>query len=367
MPANVTAERPVQAPPRVQAPPAAKGRWLTGSLAIGLLITMICSVGIGALAIPVADVVAILLKQIGLETGPVDAQQETILLVIRLPRILLGVLVGAVLSMAGASIQGLFRNPLADPGLIGISSGASLMAVVMIVLQVKLFTGLSALSGLYALSLAAFAGAVGATLLVYFLSRQGGRTIVSTMLLVGIAVNVLCEACRGLLVYMADDAQLRAISFWSLGSLGGATWEIVRVASPFLLAPLLLMPRLSRSLNAFTLGESQAGHLGVNVGRLKGSVILLTTLGVGVAVAVSGMIGFVGLVVPHLIRQMAGADNRLVLPASGLLGAIILTLADLVARTLVAPAELPIGIITGLAGAPVFLYILLKNRSQTHA
>lgn len=367
MPANVTAERPVQAPPRVQTPPAAKGRWLTGGLAIGLLITMICSVGIGALAIPVADVVAILLKQIGLETGPVDAQQETILLVIRLPRILLGVLVGAVLSMAGASIQGLFRNPLADPGLIGISSGASLMAVVMIVLQVKLFTGLSALSGLYALSLAAFAGAVSATLLVYFLSRQGGRTIVSTMLLVGIAVNVLCEACRGLLVYMADDAQLRAISFWSLGSLGGATREVLQVAGPFLLAPLLLMPRLSRSLNAFTLGESQAGHLGVNVGRLKGSVILLTTLGGGVAVAVSGMIGFVGLVVPHLIRQMAGADNRLVLPASGLLGAIILTLADLVARTLVAPAELPIGIITGLAGAPVFLYILLKNRSQTHA
>ncbi len=364
---DATIERPVQTPLRVHTGPAAKSRWLTSGLAIGLLITMICSVGIGALAIPVADVVAILLKQIGLETGPVDAQQETILLVIRLPRILLGVLVGAVLSMAGASIQGLFRNPLADPGLIGISSGASLMAVVMIVLQVKLFTGLSALSGLYALSLAAFAGAVCATVLVYFLSRQGGRTIVSTMLLVGIAVNVLCEACRGLLVYMADDAQLRAISFWSLGSLGGATWEVIRVASPFLLAPLLLMPRLSRSLNAFTLGESQAGHLGVNVGRLKGSVILLTTLGVGVAVAVSGMIGFVGLVVPHLIRQMAGADNRLVLPASGLLGAIILTLADLVARTLVAPAELPIGIITGMAGAPVFLYILLKNRSQAHA
>ncbi|OIN59976.1 Fe3+-siderophore ABC transporter permease [Arsenicibacter rosenii] len=340
---------------------------MLGGLAAGLVVTILCSVGVGALPIPVSGVVAILMKQLGIATGAVDAQQETILLVIRLPRILLGVLVGAVLSMAGASIQGLFRNPLADPGLIGISSGASLMAVVMIVLQINLFTGLSALSGLYALSLAAFTGATGATLLVYFLSRQGGRTVVSTMLLVGIAVNVLCEACRGLLVYLADDTQLRAISFWSLGSLGGATREILSVAGPFLLIPLLLLPRLGRSLNAFTLGESQAGHLGVHVGRLKGSVILLTTLGVGVAVSVSGMIGFVGLVVPHLIRQMAGADNRLVLPASGLLGAIILTLADLLARTLVAPAELPIGIITGMAGAPVFLSILLKNRSQSHA
>ncbi|GAB3908025.1 iron ABC transporter permease [Larkinella knui] len=341
--------------------PRSKGWWLNGLLLVLLLVVMVWSVGIGAVSISVPDVLAILLRQVGWEIAAVEPQQETVLTVIRLPRILLGVLVGGVLGISGAAIQGLFRNPLADPGLIGISSGASVMAVLMIVLQLKIFRDLSSLSGLYTLSLAAFAGAVGTTLLVYTLARKNGRTVVSTMLLVGIAINVFCEALRGLMMYLADEAQLRTISTWSMGSLGGASWEVLQVATPFLLLPILLMPRLSKPMNAFALGESQAGHLGVDVSKLKRNVVILATLGVGVAVAVSGVIGFIGLVVPHLIRLISGANHRTVLPASALLGAIVLTLSDLVARTIVMPAELPIGIITGMIGAPTFLFMLIRG------
>ncbi|MGA0559491.1 FecCD family ABC transporter permease [Larkinella sp. VNQ87] len=359
----------VQQPPISVRPPhpvrtesyRSRAWWLNSLLVVLLLAVMVWSVGIGAVSIPVPDVLAILFGQLGWETGVVEPQQETVLTIIRLPRVLLGVLVGAVLGISGAAIQGLFRNPLADPGLIGISSGASVVAVLMIVLQLKVFQELSSLSGLYALSLAAFAGAVGTTLLVYSLARRHGQTVVSTMLLVGIAINVLCEALRGLMMYLADEAQLRAISYWSLGSLGGASWDVLQVATPFLLVPILLMPRLSKSMNAFALGESQAGHLGVDVSALKRNVIILATMGVGVAVAVSGVIGFIGLVIPHLIRLIAGANHRTVLPASALLGAIVLTLSDLVARTIVAPAELPLGIITGMIGAPTFLFLLLRR------
>ncbi|GAB3319230.1 iron ABC transporter permease [Larkinella ripae] len=342
-------------------PPRNRGWWLNGLLGVLLVIVMLGAVGVGAVAIPIPDVLVILFKQLGWEIGTVEPQQETVLTVIRLPRILLGVLVGGVLGISGAAIQGLFRNPLADPSLIGVSSGASVMAVLMIVLQLKFFQELSTLSGLYALSLAAFAGAVGTTLLVYTLARKQGRTVISTMLLVGIAINVFCEALRGLMMYLADEAQLRAISYWSMGSLGGASWEVLQVATPFLLIPVLLMPRMSKPMNAFALGESQAGHLGVDVPKLKRNVIILATLGVGVAVAVSGVIGFIGLVIPHLIRLMAGANHRTVLPGSALLGAIVLTLSDLVARTIVAPAELPLGIITGMIGAPTFLFLLIRG------
>lgn len=313
--------------------------------------------------ITASDVVAILLKQLGWTGASVEPQQEAVLMAIRLPRVLLGVLIGAVLGISGAAMQGLFRNPLADPGLIGISSGASLFAVVTIVLQVKLAQWLPIQPGLYMLSLAAFSGAALTTLLVYHLSRQHGKAVVATMLLAGIAVNALSGALTGLMTYLANDAQLRSITFWGLGSLGGASWEMLRVIAPILLLPLLLMPRLGKSLNAFALGESQAGHLGIDARRLKRQVILLATLGVGVSVAVAGVIGFVGLVIPHLIRLVAGADHRLVIPGSALLGAILLTGADLVARTIVAPAELPIGIITALLGTPLFLYMLVKNRT----
>lgn len=355
--APVTATKPIAT---VRTRP--RGWWLTGLLTGLLVMVVIGSVGMGAMRIATADVLAILLKQLGWTDVVVEPQQEAVLMAIRLPRVLLGVLIGAVLGVSGAAMQGLFRNPLADPGLIGISSGASLFAVMTIVLQVKLATWLPFQPGLYSLSLAAFAGAALTTWLVYRLSQQHGKAVVATMLLAGIAVNALSGALTGLMTYLADDAQLRSITFWGLGSLGGATWEMLGVVTPVLLLPVLLLPRLSKSLNAFALGESQAGHLGVDALRLKRQVILLATLGVGVSVAVAGVIGFVGLVIPHLIRLVAGADHRIVIPGSALLGAVLLTAADLVARTLVAPAELPIGIITALLGAPLFLYMLVKNR-----
>ena len=283
-----------------------RGWWLNGLLAALLLAVVIGSVGVGAMHIATPDVITILLKQLGWMGASVEPQQEAVLMAIRLPRVLLAGLIGAVLGVSGAAMQGLFRNPLADPGLIGISSGASLFAVLTIVLQVKFAQWVPVQSGLYVLSLAAFAGAALTTLLVYSLSRQHGKAVVATMLLAGIAINALSGALTGLMTYLADDAQLRTITFWGLGSLGGASWAMLRVVTPLLLVPILLMPRLSKSLNAFALGESQAGHLGIDARRLKRQVILLATVGVGVSVAVAGVIGFVGLVIPHLIRLVAG-------------------------------------------------------------
>ncbi|NID09553.1 FecCD family ABC transporter permease [Fibrivirga algicola] len=350
---------------RQNSPVAALHRpWLMTVLIGGLIVTILLSVGVGAVAISPSEVLAILGHSLGLTTA-VDETKTAILMTIRLPRVCLGLLIGAGLAVAGAAMQGLFRNPLADPGLIGISSGASLAAVGMIVLEVTLFQKLSGLLGYYALSLVAFAGACGTTLLVYRLARVAGRSVVTTMLLAGIAINALAGALSGLLTYLATDEQLRTITFWALGSLGGATWTTVLTILPFTIVVLLGLPRLAKSLNLLALGESQAAMLGVNVTSLKRRVIVLATLAVGTSVAVAGIIGFVGLVIPHLIRLVAGSDHRRLLIGSALGGAIVLTAADALARTIVAPAELPIGILTALLGTPVFLWMLIKERATT--
>ncbi len=333
-------------------------------LGVALVLVAVWAVGVGAMQIPFGEVWQILFHQAGLTDTVVDEQKETILMIIRLPRVLMGMIVGAVLGLSGASMQGLFRNPLADPGLIGVSSGASLFAVLLIVLEVSFVKQLNLMAGMYSLSFAAFTGALITTILVFQISKVEGKAVVTTMLLAGIAVNALSMAITGLMTYMANDAQVRTIQFWNLGSLGGATWDALKVAGPVCLIPVLLIPGLGKALNAFALGESQARHLGVNPQRLKNKVIILTTLGVGVSVALCGSIGFVGLIIPHIIRLFAGADHRLVLPASALLGAIVLTLADLVSRTIVAPAELPIGIVTALVGTPFFIWLLIKNRKN---
>ncbi|WP_448518816.1 FecCD family ABC transporter permease [Rhodoflexus sp.] len=335
------------------------------SLLIALLLAaVICSVCIGAVTISGRELLAIISYQLGGEAVGFEPQQEAVFWIIRLPRVLLGVLVGASLAVAGASMQGLFRNPLADPGLIGVSAGASLFAVVMIVLEVKFFTALSGILGFYALSVFAFGGAALTTLIVYRLSKTGGKAIIATMLLAGIAINALAGALTGLLTYTATDAQLRSIVFWGLGSLGGASWESVAALAPFALLPLIALPRLSKALNALALGESEAGYLGVNVKSLKRQVIFWTTMAVGSSVAVAGTIGFIGLVIPHLLRLFAGADHKLILPASALLGAAVLTTSDLISRTAVAPSELPIGIITAMLGTPFFLWILMKEKRR---
>jgi len=334
-------------------------------LALGLFLAAAFSMSLGAVKIPVSDVMLIILKKLGFfSEKEVSMQHKGVLNIVRIPRVLLGLLVGAALGISGTAIQGIFRNPLAEPGLIGISAGASLMAVIIIVLEISLLTSLSNLLGYYLLAFGAFAGAGIAALIVYQISRNEGKSNVATMLLAGIAINALAGALTGLITFAADDQQLRNITFWMLGSLGGATWETVTAVAPFILIPVLLLPRMGKALNAFALGEVQAAQLGLKVSLIKRNIVILATMAVGAAVAVSGIIGFVGLLVPHTIRLLIGVDNKHVLPASALFGALMLTLADMLCRTIIAPIELPIGVITALLGTPLFLYILIKDKKK---
>jgi iron complex transport system permease protein len=349
----------------------ARRRALILPLLVALLIgVVLLAVGIGAVQIMPDQVVAILLKQVGIQTTvpfPFEARQESVLMAIRLPRVAAGILIGAVLALSGALVQGLFRNPLADPGLIGISSGAALAAAVTIVVGDTLLGGLRAALGEWLLPLAAFGGGIVTTLLIYRLSSFAGRTSVTTMLLAGIAVNALTGSLIGLLTFIASDDELRDLTFWSLGSLGRSNWKLIGVILPFMIAALLPIPFLGRSLNAFLLGESEAEHLGVNVERVKIVVVVLVALAVGAGVAAAGSIGFIGLVVPHILRLIVGPDHRLLLPGSALLGASLLLGADLLARTIAVPAEVPIGIVTALVGAPFFFWLLLRDgRRMSH-
>lgn len=291
-----------------------------------------------------------------------SARDRVIILDIRLPRVALGILIGAALAVSGAVMQGLFRNPLADPGLVGVSSGAALGAISVIVLGAGLLAPFTTAFGIYALPIAAFFGSLAVTSILYLVATRRGRTSVATMLLAGIALGALAMAASGVLIYLADDRQLRDLTFWSLGSLAGATWTKIASAGPIIVLALAAAPFLARSLNGLALGEATAGHLGIPVQRMKNVGVLAVAGATGAAVAVSGGIGFVGIVVPHLLRLLIGPDNRYLLPASALLGAVLLLMADAVARTIVAPAELPIGIVTAAVGAPFFLWILLRRR-----
>ncbi|MBN8294855.1 iron ABC transporter permease [Rhodobacter sp. NTK016B] len=294
--------------------------------------------------------------------GEISTRDRVILLDIRLPRLLTGILVGAALAVSGAVLQGLFRNPLADPGIVGVSAGASLGAVMAIVLGGLLPATYASWAGMQMVPLAAFVGSWASTLILYRVATRAGRTSVATMLLAGIALGALSGAATGVMVYLADDTQLRDLTFWGMGSLAGASWSKLAAAAPVMIAGLAAAPWLARALNALALGEAAAMHLGIRVQRMKSLAILSVAASVGAAVAISGAIGFIGIVVPHLLRLAVGPDHRFLLPMSALLGAALLLLADMVARVIVAPAELPIGIVTALAGGPVFLWILLRKR-----
>jgi len=285
-----------------------------------------------------------------------------IVIEIRLPRIILGLLVGSSLAVCGALMQGLFRNPLADPGLMGVSSGAGLGAVSFIVLGGLVPLPLIQFFGSFAIVFGAFIGALLTTILLYLIATRHGRTSIALLLLAGIAIAALSGAILGSFIYIADDRQLRDITFWSLGSLAGATWGRVGLAAPFIVIALGICPFLARALNGLSLGEAAAGHLGFRVQRMKNISIVTVACGCGAAVAVSGTIGFIGIVVPHLLRLTIGPDHRFLLPCSALLGAALLLLADIVARLIIAPADFPIGILTALFGAPFFLFILLRQR-----
>lgn len=340
-----------------------KPRTLFIALGLLCLLAIWLSLALGPVSLPLLDTLRVGGRLLGLPiAGDGLEQAELILGQIRLPRTLLGLAVGAVLALAGVAMQGLFRNPLADPGLVGVSSGAALGAAIAIVGSTWV-GGVPEAFSPYLLSLCAFLGGLGVTALVYRLGRRDGQTSVATMLLAGIALTALASSAVGLFTYLADDATLRTLTFWNLGSLNGASyqrlWPLVLVAT----AVALWLPRRAEALNALLLGESEARHLGFEVEKLKRELVFCTALGVGAAVAAAGLIGFIGLVVPHLVRLLAGPDHRVLLPASLLAGASLLLFADLIARLALAPAELPIGIVTAFIGAPFFLYLLLRGRA----
>jgi heme transport system permease protein len=334
------------------------------ALLVLLVISAGCSLSIGAYQVPLTEVWDTLMHSlVPGDANTVSLQNKIVILDIRLPRLFLAILVGAALAVSGSALQGLFRNPLADPGLIGVSSGAALGAVSAIVLGSTLMHAWSFALGFWSVPLAAFIGGMVATIVIYKVATRSGYTSVATLLLSGIAVNAIAGAGIGVLTYVADDAQLRSLTFWSMGSLSQASWNEILTIAPFIAVPLVLLPLSGRALNAFLMGEHVAHHLGFSIKWIKRGVILASTLAVGAAVAVTGTIGFVGLVVPHLLRLSAGPDHRHLMPASALAGALLMVIADLTARTVASPAELPIGLLMSLIGGPFFLALLLKSKS----
>ncbi|EHR6712368.1 iron ABC transporter permease [Vibrio parahaemolyticus] len=283
---------------------------------------------------------------------------------IRLPRTILCMFIGAILAICGVVMQGLFRNPLAEPGIIGVSAGAALGGAFAIVVFAEFSQNHPQLMYLAALPLFAFLGGALTTVLVYWLGTNKFGTSVTIMLLAGVAISTLSGAAIGFLNFSADDQMLRDLTLWSMGSLAGANWAGIGLASVTLVVLLFWFHKKAMSLNALLLGESEARHLGVPVQKLKRQLILLSAVGVGVTVSICGAIGFIGLVIPHLGRMLAGPDHRTLLPISALLGALLLTCADMIARVLLAPAELPVGIVTALIGAPFFIYLLFQQRGK---
>jgi iron complex transport system permease protein len=326
-----------------------------------LLIVILAMVGLFALT---QGAYSISWKEVLLSSiNDIDKQ---ILMTVRLPRLLMAISVGAALAVSGALMQALFRNPLADPGLLGVSSGASVFVGILIVIN-PFSGGLPLWAQSYMQSIAAFLGAVLTCWLIFQLSKHKGQVSVLHLLLAGIAINALSGSATGLLTYLSNDEQLRALTFWAMGNLGGARWEQVAVVASILLPLLCYMWRQSKNLNLLLLGEEEARYLGLDVETFKIKLIAIVALCVGVTVAFTGLIGFIGLMVPHLIRMMFGADNRIVIPCSALLGASLLTSADTLARIAVIPAELPVGLVTSLLGGPFFLWLLLKNIRATHS
>jgi iron complex transport system permease protein len=330
------------------------------ALGVVLVLTAAVSATIGAAGIPLGRIAAAFGWIDGDAT--IAARDGLILYSIRFPRIVLASMVGALLAVGGSLMQGLFRNPLADPGLIGVSSGAGLAAAGTIVLGDRILAGTNVALPFEILPIAAFAGALATTSLLYRIGTREGRTSIATLLLAGIALGALAMAGTGLLVFMADDRQLRDITFWTLGSVAGATWPKVWAITPFFIALLVSLRLIGRGLDLLALGEAEAFHMGIAVERLKRFTIVLVAVAAGAAVSVSGVIGFVGIIVPHLLRLLIGPGHRLLLPASALFGAVVMLIADTIARTIAAPAELPIGIVTAIIGAPFFLFLLLRQR-----
>ncbi|MFT6287101.1 MAG: iron complex transport system permease protein [Halieaceae bacterium] len=324
-------------------------------LSIGLPLSMLVAISSG-----IADIDTVgAIKALGdFIVGDGGNQASVIIGKIRLPRVILAAVVGAVLAMSGAAMQGLFRNPLADPSLIGVTAGASLGASIAIVASGSTLSGLL---GVSLVSLGAFVGGLLAVIVVFRLATSASGTSVATMLLAGIAITALAGAITNMLEFYADNAMLRRISLWRMGGLDGANYQRVLLACTIGGFVLLALPRYAAALNALLLGESEARYLGVDLHRVKTGLIVIVAIGVGTSVALAGTIGFVGLVVPHIMRMLIGPDHRALLPASALAGALLLVLADTIARVALAPTELPVGVVTALVGVPFFISLLRQR------
>lgn len=338
--------------------PKPRGRWVLPVAIVGLIVAAIASLAIGPTGISLDSLPRALF---GDASDPAIRREQLVLFGIRLPRLLLGAFVGGALAVAGAMMQGLFRNPLADPGLIGVSSGAALAAVATIALGATPALAWMRVFGFYALPIAAFAGGMLASLLLVWIANRGGGLSIATLLLSGVAIAAISGALTGLIAYVSDDRELRDLTLWSMGSLTGSSWTKVMAIVPFVVGIALIVPSLTRALNGFLLGEAEAYHLGINVERVKMVIVVTTAAAVGAAVAVAGVVGFVGLVVPHFTRLLTGPDHRAVLPVSAVMGAALVVGADVIARKLVAPAELPLGIVMAFVGGPVFLHLILSR------
>lgn len=326
-------------------------------LSIGLLAAIVVAAGHGQLDIPAREVVGSVLHRLGLDVGPMPhaPQGENTLWQVRFPRVATAIVVGASLATAGALMQGVFGNPLAEPAVVGVSSGAALAAAVVIVFDLGFF-------GASTTAAFAFVGGLVTTLIVYVMSRDGGRTEVVTLVLTGIAVNAMASAGMALMMFLGDTQAREEIVFWTLGSLNGSRWPYVAVIAPLAAFGITGAVLLSRKLDLLALGDRAARHVGVDVERLRLVAIVLVAVLTAAAVAFAGIIGFVGLVVPHLIRLVVGPGHRVLVPASALGGALLLVVADLGARTLVAYADLPIGMLTALVGGPFFFWLLRRAR-----
>ena len=333
-------------------------RWKITVLALVVLLffTVVGATAVGPVNIPPTTVAKILLGKLPLMddlfSHSWSSVEESIILQIRLPRILLGVLVGSALAVAGAAMQGLFKNPMADPYVIGISSGAAFGATIAIVLGVQ---------GIFSVPLMAFMGAIFSAFLVYNIARVNGQMQMETVLLSGIAVAIFFSALTSFFMYVAGE-NLHQIVFWLMGGLWARGWDHVGVSFVPIFIGILGIYVFARDLNVMQLGEESAMHLGIEIEQVKKILLALSSLVAGIAVSVSGIIGFVGLIIPHMVRIMVGPDHRILIPASALVGAIFLILADSVARTIISPAELPVGIITAFFGAPFFIYLLRRKK-----
>ena len=335
-------------------------------LIIFLIAISLISMIIGPVKISISQAFLIVMNKTGIMNNNegFTAIQESVLWDIRMPRIILGLLVGLALGSAGAILQGLFRNPLVDPGFIGVSSGAAIGAMAAIMFSSLILSYTSDFLTPFILPVLAIIGAFITTLLIYRMSKVSGKTNIMAMLLAGIAINALAGSIIGLLVSISSDSELRSFTFWTLGGLDNGSWKISIISAIFILTSFLIIYKIRGKLDIFMLGDAEAYHLGLNVESLKKKIIFIASIMVGISVSFCGMIGFIGLVTPHIIRLFIGPKHKYLIPGSALLGSIILVLSDLICKTVIAPAQLPIGVITSIIGAPFFIWLIFSQKRR---